>query len=266
MRRSAILRLQVENDLRRAVARDELVVHYQAIVDLGTGRIVGAEALARWQHPERGLLAPAEFIGVAEDIGAIDEIGRHVLDVAISAMSHLTTRRPDRAFQLGVNVSGHQIGSAGFADLVEGLCARHHWRHADLLLEITESAILEGLAESPEQLRRLEEIGIALAIDDFGTGYSSLARLALVPVAQLKIDRSFVATIDHPEARPVGIVDAVTALAGALGLRTTAEGVESSAQLAHLRRIGCDYGQGYYFSKPVPLDEFAALLESDPRW
>ena len=264
MRRAALERLQVESDLRHAVANAELLVHYQAVVDLRSGRIAGAEALVRWQHPERGLLAPGDFMAIAEDAGLARAVDHHVLEVAVAAMAPVVARRP--GFQLGVNASGRQIGAYGLADLVEATCAAHGFPRHALILEITESAILEGAEESVEQLQRLHALGVGLAIDDFGTGSSSLTRLARVPVSKVKIDQSFVATIDQPGPGSVGIVDAVTAMARALGLQAIGEGVESRAQLEHLRRVGCDFGQGYYFSKPVPLEEFLPLIESDPVW
>ena len=266
MRDAAMARLEVERDLRHAVDRDELVVHYQAVVDLESGRIAGAEALVRWQHPTRGLLPPAEFIPVAEDTGIAVQIDRHVLRIAVAAMARLHGGRPNDGFRLGVNVSGRQIGAPGLVGHVEATCAEHDWPLTALVLEITESAILEGVTAPLDQLHRLHELGVELAIDDFGTGASSLTRLALVPVSQMKVDQSFVAAIDQPADRPVAIVDAVTALARALGLQVTAEGVESRRQLEHLRAIGCGSAQGYYFSKPLPIEEFTQLVEAEPIW
>jgi diguanylate cyclase (GGDEF)-like protein/PAS domain S-box-containing protein len=266
MREAAMVRLQVENDLRRAVDRGELVVHYQPVVDLRSGRISGAEALVRWQHPERGLLTPSDFIAVAEDIGTIAELGRHVLDVAVTSVSRLVRPTPDRPFQLGVNVSARQLSVPGLDQVVAEVLATHDWPADALLLEITESALIPGFDQPMELLDRLDGTGVALAIDDFGTGYSSLARLGHLPVSQVKIDQSFVGAIDQEGNRLARIVDAVTAVAAALALRTSAEGVETQAQLDHLRRLRCDYAQGYLFAKPLPLDEFADLLATDPRW
>ncbi|MCU1372511.1 MAG: diguanylate cyclase/phosphodiesterase with and sensor(s) [Ilumatobacteraceae bacterium] len=266
MRDAAMVRLQVESDLRRAVDRGELVVHYQPVIDLRTGRISGAEALVRWQHPERGLLGPAEFIAVAEDIGTIHDLGRHVLEVAVTSMSELDPLRNGRPFQLGVNVSARQLSTGDIDRVVHSVLERTGWPGESLLLEITESALLHGIDGPMEEMTRLHELGVSLAIDDFGTGYSSLARLGHLPVDQVKIDQSFVAALDRAHDRLGRIVDAVLAIAEALGHQTSAEGVETTAQLDYLRRAHCDFAQGYLFSKPVPFDEFARLLESDPRW
>jgi predicted signal transduction protein with EAL and GGDEF domain len=266
MRDAAMTRLQIENDLRRAVDRDELVVHYQPVVDLRTGRISGAEALVRWQHPVRGLLPPDDFIEVAEETGTIDEIGRHVLDKAVGTLSGILRRVGGTGFQLGVNLSARQLASPGLPHVVESACARHGWAPQDLLLEITETALTHGVDEPIDVLDRIRALGVELAIDDFGTGHSSLTRLGRMPVGQVKIDRSFVAAVEQPDDRFVRIIEAVVAVAGALDLRISAEGVETQAQLDHLRRMRCDLAQGYYFAKPVPADELEALLLADPRW
>jgi diguanylate cyclase (GGDEF)-like protein/PAS domain S-box-containing protein len=266
MREAALVRLQVESDLRRAVDRDELVVHYQPVIDLRSGRVAGAEALVRWQHPERGLLSPADFIAVAEDIGTIAELGRHVLDVAVASVSELVRPGDGRTFQLGVNVSARQLALPGLDQVVAEVLEAHGWPAEALLLEITESALIPGFDQPIELLDRLAATGVALAIDDFGTGHSSLARLGHLPVSQVKIDQAFVGALDQPGNRLARIVDAVAAVARALSLRTSAEGVETQAQLDHLRRLRCDWAQGYLFSKPLPLDDLAELLEADPRW
>lgn len=270
MREAAMNRLQVEHDVRRAVERDQLVVHYQPVVDLQSGRICGAEALVRWQHPERGLLAPDAFITVAEETGAIEEVGLHVLEVATRDMSAMRDRLGLGRFQLGVNLSARQLTGDGFDRVVADVCRRHGWPHRDLLLEITETALTHGLDEPIEVLTRIADLGVELAIDDFGTGHSSLTRLGRMPVGQVKVDRSFVAAIDPRGDAPGDnlshMVKAVVAVANALDLRTSAEGVETHPQLDELRRIRCAMAQGYLFAKPLPLDEFEALLATDPRW
>ena len=266
MRDAAMLRLQIEHDLRRAVDRGELVVHYQPVVDLRSGRITGVEALVRWQHPERGLIAPDEFIGVAEEIGTIGDIGRHVLEVAVASISGLMATLPERPMQLGVNISARQLSAGDLDVIVQDILDRFSWPGSSLLLEITESALVTGLGPPVEVMQRLHDLGVSLAIDDFGTGYSSLARLGHLPVDVVKIDRLFVSAIDRSDDRVARIVDAVLAIAHALDHETTAEGVETSAQLDYLRRMRCRYAQGYLFSKPLPFDEFALLLASDPRW
>ena len=266
MRDAAMVRLQVESDLRRAVDRGELVVHYQPVVDLHNGRICGAEALVRWQHPERGLLGPAEFIAVAEDIGTIGDLGGHVLEVAVATTAKLIAQFGDRSFQVGVNISATQLNVGDLDLVVHEALERHGVPASCLLLEITESVLLTGLDGPLDVMRKIRDLGVSLAIDDFGTGYSSLARLGRAPVDQVKIDQTFVAALDDPSDKLGRIVDAVLAIAAALGHRTTAEGVETQAQLDHLRRGRCEYAQGYLFSEPLPLDEFVALLARDPRW
>ncbi|MFN8017072.1 MAG: EAL domain-containing protein [Acidimicrobiales bacterium] len=268
MRDAAMIRMQVENDLRRAVERGELVVHYQPVIDLRSGRICGAEALVRWQHPERGLLAPADFIEVAEDIGTIDELGRHVLETAIVEVQSLgpLLERPGRRFQLGVNVSARQLEVGRFDVEVQAILERNGWPGSSLLLEITESALISGLDGPLELIDRLHGLGVQIAIDDFGTGYSSLTRLGRISVDLVKIDQSFVAGIDQPDGRLTRIVDAVGAIAGALHHRTAAEGVETQGQLDYLRRMRCDVAQGYLFSKPIPIEDLRQLLDADPTW
>jgi diguanylate cyclase (GGDEF)-like protein len=266
MRDAALERLEVEHELRGAVERGELAVLFQPVIHLGSGRISGAEALVRWNHPERGLLPPDEFIEVAEEIGTIGDLGRHVLEVALATASSFRPILGDRPFQLGVNVSARQLSVGDLEDVVTDALAASAWPGARLLLEITESALIHGGEVPVGSMRRLHEHGVAVAIDDFGTGYSSLARLGRLPVDQIKIDQSFVAALDR-EGDPLGrIVDAVLAMADALGHQTNAEGVETQAQLDHLRRMHCDYAQGYLFSPPVDADTFAALLRDDPRW
>jgi len=266
MREAATIRLQVETDLRRAVPREELVVHYQPIIELQSGRIVGAEALVRWQHPVRGLLAPDEFISVAEETGAIDELGRHVLDLAVGEVCSVLDRIDERPFQLGVNVSARQLNGPGLDLVVGETCRRHGFDPSRLLLEITETALTQGIEGPIDLLTRIHDLGVELALDDFGTGHSSLTRLGRMPVGQVKIDRTFVSAIDQPGNRLVRIVDAVVSVAHALDLRISAEGIETQAQLDYLRRAGCELAQGYLFAKPLPLAEFEQLLVADPRW
>lgn len=264
MRDEAVRRLQVEHDLRRAVDRGELVVHYQPVIDLQRGTIAGAEALVRWLHPERGLIGPAEFVHVAEDIGTIGALGQHVLELALQELGELPSVDRDR-FQLGVNLSARQLVDPGLERAVLRALEQAGWPARSLLLEITESALV-GSEGPVRQLAGLRELGVQLAIDDFGTGHSSLARLGHLAVDCVKIDQSFVAAIDRPDDRLARIVDAIIALAGALGMQTTAEGVETDAQLDQLRRRRCDLAQGYLFAKPMPAAELEALLASSPRW
>jgi diguanylate cyclase (GGDEF)-like protein/PAS domain S-box-containing protein len=266
MRDAAMARLAIEHELRGAVDRGELVVLFQPVVDLASGRICGAEALVRWDHPERGLLAPSDFIRVAEEIGAIGHLGRHVLEVALATASSLRPALGDRSFQLGVNVSARQLILGDLDHEVAAALGRLGWPAADLLLEITESALITTADGALESIDNLRALGVAVAIDDFGTGHSSLERLGRLPVDQVKIDRMFVTALDDPDGRLGRIVHAVLAMADALGHQTTAEGVETQSQLDHLRRLGCHYAQGYLFSRPIDADALAELVRLDPRW
>lgn len=268
MRRAAVARLQIENDLPRAVERNELVVHYQPVIDLSNGRIIGAEALVRWDHPTRGPLGPDAFIHIAEEVGMVDPVGRHVLDRAVHDLADISGRLGLGWFQLGVNLSARQLTMAGIVESIEQTARRWGWPLDQLLLEITETALTHGVQEPVAVLERIRDLGVVLAIDDFGTGHSSLTRLGRVPAGQVKIDRSFVSAIgaEPADQRVVRMVEAVVAVAGALDLRTSAEGVETEAQLNHLRRIGCSMAQGFLFSEPVPAPELEDLLRTDPRW
>jgi diguanylate cyclase (GGDEF)-like protein/PAS domain S-box-containing protein len=251
-------RLELESDLRQALQRAELEVHYQPQVDLASGRIVGAEALARWQHPTRGTVAPAVFIPLAEDIGMIGAIGEWVLNTACAdAKAWQEAGLP--AVRMAVNVSGRQIGTDHVAELVRAALRRSALAPQFLEIEVTESVLMEDAARAISTLNALKEMGVALAIDDFGTGYSSLSYLKRFPVDKLKIDKSFVDGLEN-DRDDTAIALAVIAMAHSLRHTVIAEGVESEAQLAFLRAHGCDEGQGYLFSPPVPAQQFAALL------
>jgi diguanylate cyclase (GGDEF)-like protein len=253
-------RLDLENDLRRALERDELRIHYQPIVRLGDGLVVGFEALVRWQHPKRGLVPPLAFIPLAEETGLIVPLGRWVLDIACAQAEHWNRGRPEDATPLfvSVNLSARQFTKG---DLVEdvGLTLARTALEADALeLEITESVLMDQSEAGIRALRDLRGLGVRLVLDDFGTGYSSLSYLKHLPLDTIKIDRSFVAGIDGVADR--SIVDAVIALAHGLGISVVAEGIETRSQFDRLRDLGCDYGQGYLFSRPVPAERIPAIL------
>jgi diguanylate cyclase (GGDEF)-like protein/PAS domain S-box-containing protein len=247
-------RVHTETALARALERDELVVFYQPIVETATRRWVGVEALLRWQHPTRGLLAPAAFLDVAEQTGLIVPIGAWVLSEACTQVQRWNTLLPDdEHLAVSVNLSGRQLTEP---DLAKTIAASLRQADIDphalrLVLEVTETLLPADEDEARLRLVELHELGIQLAIDDFGTGYSSLRYVRDLPISTIKIDRSFVSGLgqsDHDEA----IVNAVTQLARTLGLRVVAEGVESEAQFAFLSRVGCDYSQGYLFGRPQP--------------
>ena len=266
MRATAMARLRTESDLRRALERGELIVYYQPVIDLVSGRIAGAEALVRWNHPTDGLLGPDAFIGIAEETGLIEPLGRQVLDLALADAQRLAARSTDRPFRLGVNVSARQLSHSGLDEVVVDLCHRHSWDPRDLVLEITETALAPDDDGPAELVASLASQGVQLAIDDFGTGFSSLTRLGELAVHQLKVDRVFVNALGRTDNALGNLVDAAIAIADALGLETVAEGVETPDQLARLRQLGCSSAQGYLFSRPIPLEQMEGLMAEDPTW
>ena len=251
MRARAVRRLETERELRHALDRDELELHYQPVVALGSGEIVGLEALVRWNHPERGLLDPGEFVPIAEDSGLIEPIGRWVQETACRQALGWHDLRPDqRPLDVAVNLSARQVAHRDLADSVREILARTGLDPVNLRLEVTESVLVEESASATATLEALSEIGVRLVLDDFGTGYSSLAYLNRFPFDALKIDRSFVDGLGVEQER-TAIVEAVIGMARALSLDAIAEGVENEAQLSELRRLGCDYAQGHLFSRPL---------------
>ena len=266
MRASAVDRLDIENALRRALERHELRVFYQPLIDLRTGLIDGVEALLRWEHPERGLLLPGDFITVAEETGLIVPIGAWVLDQACRQVQrwHASNERAG-ALRLSVNISGRQLGHPRLVEDVAAALADTGIDPADVELEITESVLMDDVEMSAETLGRLHALGVKLAVDDFGTGYSSLSYLRRFPVDLLKVDRSFVDGLGT-DPSDSAIVTAIITLAHTLGLSAVAEGVESALQLAELRRLDCDRGQGYFMARPAGGHEIGKLLAQSPAW
>jgi predicted signal transduction protein with EAL and GGDEF domain len=253
-------RLELEADLRRALERGELLLYYQPIVELATGRIAGVEALLRWHHPERGLVAPAQFIPLAEETGLIVPIGRWVLHEACRQAQAWRQRYPAAPpLVVSVNLSGRQFQHPCLVDDVATALRETGLEPSCLKLEITESVAMEAGPTTVQILQALRGLGVQLAIDDFGTGYSSLAYLRRFPVNTLKIDRAFVDGLGQEE-QDTAIVQSVLALARTLGLSVTAEGVEAPEQIAELRALACDEGQGYYFASPQPAEAVEALL------
>jgi diguanylate cyclase (GGDEF)-like protein/PAS domain S-box-containing protein len=258
MNEESLERVRIESGLRSALERNEFVLHYQPQVDLQSGRIVGMEALIRWQHPELGMVPPSRFVGVAEDTGLIVPIGAWVMRTACAQNKAWQDAGLGR-LRVAVNLSARQFGAA---DLVAGIEAalRDTGLTADCLeLELTESLFMGDITPAVELLHRMKALGVNLSIDDFGTGYSSFSYLSRFPIDVLKIDRSFVADITH-DANDAAIVDSIIALAHNLRLSVIAEGVETAEQLDYLRRQGCDEMQGYYFSRPLAADAFERLL------
>ncbi len=251
---------EVERELRHALDRDELALHYQPVVNLRTGEVTGIEALVRWQHPERGLLDPAEFVSIAEDSGLIEPIGRWVQERACRQALAWHEQRPDsRPLDVAVNLSARQVAHRDLPATVAEIIARTGIDPVHLRLEITESVLVEESATAIASLEALNEIGVRLVLDDFGTGYSSLAYLNRFPFHALKIDRSFVDALGIEQER-TAIVEAIIGMARALSLDVIAEGVENEVQLAELRRLGCDYAQGHLFHAAMPEAEISRLL------
>ena len=260
MNKRALQRLSLETSLRRALERNELVLHYQPQIDLRAGTVSGVEALLRWQHPTLGLVPPSDFIPVAEDTGLIVPIGDWVLHTALTQAKQWR-RAGFRNVRMSVNVSGRQLQQRNLSARAIEAVAAAGLSPADLTLELTESMLMQNVEHSMAILSELHAAGIALSIDDFGTGYASLSYLKRFPVDVLKVDRSFVQDIST-DADDAVIVQAIITMAHSLGIQATAEGVETREQLAYLQACECDSMQGYYFSRPLAADACTALLRS----
>ncbi|HWU84617.1 MAG TPA: EAL domain-containing protein, partial [Rhodocyclaceae bacterium] len=257
MQAAVTLRVQVEKDLRHALVNNEFVLYYQAQID-ADGRLLGAEALIRWQHPQHGLLSPFSFIPIAEDCGLILSIGAWALDTAcaqLAAWAHLPGRG---GMSIAVNVSARQFRHPGFVVEVQDAIERHRIDARRLKLELTETQLLDNVEETIDKMQALGQLGVKLSLDDFGTGYSSLSYLRRLPLHQLKIDPSFVRDI---VANPgdAAIARTIIALGQSLGLEVIAEGVETEAQRELLLGLGCECYQGYLFSRPIPIEQFEEL-------
>ncbi len=253
----ALKRLALRADLQRALRADEVTAYYQPIVDLASGEIAGFEALARWQHAESGAIPPVEFIPVAEQSGLIHLLGAAILRQACAAAVRLSAIA-GRALRMSVNVTAQQLARADFVDEVLAVLADSGLAAAQLTLEITESALLEGVEIICDRLATLRSHGVSIAVDDFGTGYSSLSYLRTLPLDVLKVDKAFVDHAVDVDGR--AIIEAIIALSRSMKLSTVAEGVEDAAQAVWLGDAHCTYGQGYLWARPMPLGEAAALF------
>ncbi len=257
MRASTIARLQLETELRRALERDEFDVHYQMVVSLETARIWGFEALVRWRHPTRGFVSPNEFIPVAEETGLIVPIGKWVLETAARQMRTWQYRFPgDHPLLISVNLSARHFLQPELIDHCRLILKQTELSPGSLNLEVTESAMMPNPEAAIDVMAQLKSLGIKLAMDDFGTGYSSLSYLHRFPLDSLKIDRSFVSRMMEDDE----IVRAIITLGRNLGMKVIAEGVETAEQAVLLRELGCEFAQGYYFSKPVNAQQATELL------
>jgi EAL domain-containing protein (putative c-di-GMP-specific phosphodiesterase class I) len=257
--RHSLRRLNLLSDFQRALAEDEIVVHYQPIVDIEEGSVCGAEALVRWEHPELGLLSPASFVQLIEQTPMIGPLARQVIDRAIAQCT--AWRRAGHALTVSVNLSVRNLLDRDLADEIERMLSAHALPAEALHLEITESMIMSDPDRAVATLTGLSALGVRLSIDDFGTGYSSLANLSRMPVQELKIDRSFVMSMLRDDSDLI-IVRSTINLGHDLGLEVIAEGVEDKPTLDYLALLGCDKVQGYYISRPVAPDAFARWLGS----
>ena len=260
MHQQANERLNIESELRRALDRNEIVLHYQPILDIASGDLVGFEALARWDHPQMGIVSPNEFISIAEETGLIVPIGQRVLEMSCQQLSDWRARHATSdSWSISVNISSKQLTEAGLVDSIQQTLDRAGLSPSDLRIEITESAIMQDPQQGVGLLNSLRELGVRVAIDDFGTGYSSLAALHWLPLDVLKIDRSFVDKMTHSREN-LAIIRTILTLAKHLNLDVVAEGIETIEQREKLVSMGCEFGQGFLFSRPLEADQVDNLL------
>jgi EAL domain-containing protein (putative c-di-GMP-specific phosphodiesterase class I) len=256
-------RLDLEHGLRRALQRDELVVYYQPEMSLSQDRMIAVEALVRWEHPERGLLEPKDFVPLAEETGMIVEIGEWVLNQACKQIA--AWRAGGTEIDVAVNMSARQLIQPDIVEVVRNALQTSGLPASSLCLEITESAVMRDPEATLATLTLVKELGVKVALDDFGVGFSSLAQLKeMLPLHALKVDRSFISGLDGDE-RNSAIVAAVVMLATTLGLTAIAEGVETEAQAAQARALGCDISQGYFFVAPEPPEQIEERFGGDDQ-
>jgi len=265
MHSRALKQLQLENDLRRAVEREEFFVVYQPIVSLENLELAGFEALVRWQHPERGLVSPADFIPLAEETDYINPIGKWILESACRQLQKWQQMKKDLPLMMSVNLSGKQFAQGNLVEQIVEVLKATGLEPKQLKLEITESVVMDNVEAATEMLKRLRNLGVQLSIDDFGTGYSSLSYLHRLPIDTLKVDRSFVMLMTNNNEN-AEIVRTIVMLAKSLGMAVIAEGVETKEQMEILRELGCEYGQGYYFSKPLEPAQALKFVENMNHW
>jgi EAL domain-containing protein (putative c-di-GMP-specific phosphodiesterase class I) len=261
MEAGIVSRHRLRNELERAIDEAALALHYQPIVDLRSGDVVGLEALVRWRHPQRGLVGPSDFIPLAEETGQILEIGEFVLRTACSRLLRWQARFPALGpLSVSVNISARQLQQPMFVESVSDIVRSQGLRPEALILELTESILLEDASSSIAKLETLRRSGIRIAIDDFGTGYSSLSYLRRLPVDTLKIAKPFVDDL-AAEEQDADFARAIIGIGTALRLELVAEGIESEVQLARLVELGCTRGQGYHLSEPLDAEHIDELLE-----
>ena len=266
MHTDALERLRLETDLRRAVELGEFALHYQPVVSLRTGRVTGLEALVRWQHPERGLVHPADFIPVAEETGLIVPIGKWVLAEAMRQIKDWHAAHPRKdPLTIRVNLSVKQFTQPDLVDQIRAVLESSGAPPRSLCLEITEAAIIDRGRAAISMLSRIRELGVQVYLDDFGTGYSSLSYLHGLPIDAIKIDRAFVSSMDTDD-KNLRLVRTILTLAEIVGVRAEAEGISTSEQLRELRALNCEQGQGYLFSSPITREAVSEVLTANPVW
>jgi EAL domain-containing protein (putative c-di-GMP-specific phosphodiesterase class I) len=266
MHTDALERLRLETDLRRAVELGEFILHYQPLVSLRTGRVTGLEALVRWEHPDRGVVPPADFLTVAEETGLIVPIGKWVLFEACRQIREWQAAHPRaEPLTIGVNLSVKQFSQPDLIDQIRSALETTGASPASLRLEITESAIIDKGRVAISILSRIRELGVQVYLDDFGTGYSSLSYLHGLPIDAIKIDRAFVSSMDTDD-KNLQLVRTILTLAQIVGVRAEAEGISTAEQLRELRALNCEQGQGYLFSAPIPREAVDEVLLANPVW
>ena len=262
MHDTALRRLELKADLQRAVENEEFVLHFQPVIRLATGDIAGFEALVRWNHPTRGLVMPLDFIALAEETGLVVQIGTWVLREACRQGEALQRMVPEgAALHIAVNLSARQLQRPEIVREIAQMLLETGLPPGCLVLEITESVMMQDMALSNERLTQLKHLGVLLAVDDFGTGYSSLNYIRRFPVDILKVDKSFVDGVSEG-GEESALTAAIIELAGILNLRPVAEGIERADQLDKLLELRCELGQGYYFSRPLPIEGVEELLRA----
>lgn len=258
MNQAVLERFSIDRDLRKALQRKELVLHYQPQIDLSTRKIVGAEALIRWHHPNRGMILPGRFIPIAEETGMIININKWVLCEACR-QAEQWNQEGHHPITIAVNLSGYKLASQNIIRSIKNTLLQTQFDARNIEIEITENVLMQDTEETVSTLNNIKNLNLRIAMDDFGTGYSSLSYLMTFPVDTIKIDGSFVMGCTS-ENNNLVIIKAIIAMGQSLGKKIVAEGIETEKQYHLLKKMGCDEAQGYYFNHPVPPDEFARLL------
>jgi diguanylate cyclase (GGDEF)-like protein len=267
MRTEAVKRFQLEAELRLAISNQEFLLYYQPIIKLKTGKLAGFEALVRWQHPQQGFVSPGAFIPAAEESGLIIPMGNWILEQACAQMQQWQEQFPQaKRLMVSVNLSTKQFNQANLSQEVANILDKTGLNSQSLKLELTESAAMEDVNGAIAQLVKLKSLNLKLSLDDFGTGYSSLSYLHQLPTDTLKVDQSFVGRMEEQSGEDSGIVKTIISLGHQLGMDVIAEGIETASQLAGLRQLNCNYGQGYFFSKPLPQEGATVLVAEDKLW